>query len=95
VPNVVNVKRAEIATHVLVVRHEDRVGVLAHVLSALKDEQISVQEMENIVLGGAKAAIAQISVDKGPSEAALRTIRSNPHVFDVSVIALEREPAMA
>ena len=95
VPNVVNVKKAEIATHVLVVRHADKVGVLAHVLSALKEEEISVQEMENIVLGGATAAIAQISLDKEPSTKALETIRSNPNVFDASVFALEKEPAMA
>ncbi|MFQ3669451.1 MAG: phosphoglycerate dehydrogenase, partial [Fimbriimonadaceae bacterium] len=74
-PNVVNVKRAEIASHVLVVRHVDRVGVLAHVLGVLKEEGVNVQEMENIVLGGAKSAIAQISVDKAPSEAALRSIK--------------------
>lgn len=95
VPNVVNVKKAEIATHVLVVRHADKVGVLAHVLSALKEEEISVQEMENIVLGGATAAIAQISLDKEPSAKALEAIRSNPNVFDASVFALEKEPAMA
>lgn len=92
-PNVVNVKKAEIATHVLVVRHEDRVGVLADVLSVLKTEDISIQEMENIVLGGAHAAIAQISLDKQPGADALQTIKMNPFVFDANVFALEREPA--
>lgn len=95
VPNVVNVKKAEIATHVLIVRHADKVGVLAHVLGVLKEEGISVQEMENIVLGGATAAIAQISLDKEPSNGALDVIRSHPDVFDASVFALEKEPAMA
>lgn len=90
-PNVVNVKRAEVASHVLVVRHVDRVGVLAHVLGVLKEEGINVQEMENIVLGGAKSAIAQISVDKAPSESALRSIKLNEWVFDASVIAIDRE----
>ena len=33
VPNLVNVKRAEVATHLLVVRHVDRVGVLGRVCS--------------------------------------------------------------
>lgn len=90
VPNVVNVAKAEHATHVLVVRHADRVGVLAHVLGVLKDEEISVQEMENIILGGAMAAIAQISLDKKPTESALDHIRANDNVFDASVFALER-----
>lgn len=90
-PNVVNVKKAEIASHVLVVRHVDRVGVLAYVLGVLKEEGVNVQEMENIVLGGAKSAIAQISVDKAPSEAALRSIKLNEWVFDASIIAIDKE----
>lgn len=87
-PNVVNVKKAEVATHVLVVRHEDRVGVLAGIFDVLKREEISVQEMENIVLGGAHAAIAQISLDKEPSAAALKAIKMDPYVFDANVFAI-------
>ena len=90
VPNVVNVKRAEIATHLLVVRHLDRVGVLAHVLSVLKDEGVNVQEMENIVLGGAQAAIAQIALDKAPATDALLRMKMNENIFDASVFPLER-----
>lgn len=89
VPNVVNVKKAEIATHLLVVRHADKVGVLAHVFNVLKSEGVSVQEMENIVLGGAKAAIAQISTDKEPTPGALANIKQNTDIFDVSAIALK------
>jgi len=90
VPNVVNVKRGDIATHLLVVRHLDRVGVLAHVLGVLKDEGVNVQEMENIVLGGAKSAIAQISLDKSPSPDALLKVKMNENVFDASVFPIER-----
>lgn len=89
VPNVVNVQSAKSATHVLVLRHVDKVGVLAHVLGVLKDEGISVQEMENIVLGGAKAAIAQISLDKEPTIDALRRIKLHEHVFDASVMGAD------
>jgi len=90
VPNVVNIQRAEVATHVLVIRHLDRVGVLAHILGVLKDEGVNVQEMENIILGGAKSAIAQISVDKEPSPQAILGIKMNPNVFDASVFGIER-----
>ncbi len=89
-PNVVNIKRAEIATHLLVVRHIDRVGVLAGVLGKLKDEGVNVQEMENIILGGAKAAIAQISVDKEPSKETLLKIKLDDSVFDASVFPIRR-----
>ncbi len=89
-PNVVNVKRAEIATHLLVVRHIDRVGVLAGVLSQLKKESVNVQEMENIVLGGAKAAIAQIALDKEPSRELVQKIKMDNSVFDASVFPIQR-----
>jgi D-3-phosphoglycerate dehydrogenase len=88
VPNVVNVKKAETATHLLVVRHADRVGVLAHVFDVLKKEGVSVQEMENIVLGGAKAAIAQIATDKEPSQDAILSIKKNSDIFDANAFAL-------
>jgi D-3-phosphoglycerate dehydrogenase len=77
------------ATHLLVVRHLDRVGVLAHVLSVLKDEGVNVQEMENIVLGGAHAAIAQIAVDKAPSPSALTKIKLNDNIFDATAMPIE------
>ena len=42
--------------------------------------------MADLPLGGAKAAIAQISIDKDPSPSALRKIKLNENVFDASVI---------
>lgn len=89
-PNVVNVQRAANATHVMIVRHLDRVGVLAHVLGVLKDENVNVQEMENIVLGGAQAAIAQIALDKDLPDSAIAMIKSHPDIFDASVFPVGR-----
>jgi len=91
-PNLVNVKRAEVATHLLMVRHLDRVGVLAAVLGILKDEGVNVQEMENVILSGAKSAIAQISVDQAPSPEALLRIKMTEHVFDATTIKIAAEP---
>ncbi len=90
VPNVVNVRKAEIATHLIVVRHVDRVGVLASVLAVLKAEGASIQEMENIVLSGAKAAIAQMSLDKELTENGLYEIRQVSGVFDVGQFPISK-----
>ncbi len=89
-PNVVNIQLAAVASYLLVVRHLDRVGVLASILGILKDEGVNVQEMENIVLGGAKAAIAQIALDKEPTPEALLRMKMNENVFDASVLPIER-----
>ena len=68
VPNVVNLADNTPATHLLVVRHLDRPGVLAHVLNEIKRAQLNVQRMENIVFAGAEAAIG---FREGQSEQAL------------------------
>jgi D-3-phosphoglycerate dehydrogenase len=81
-PNTVNVRRREVAVALLVVRHLDRVGVLAEVFEILRDEGINVQEAENIILGSAQAAIAQISLDKPASEDALERLKRHPFVLD-------------
>ena len=65
-PNVVNLAKRTPATHMLIVRHHDRPGVLAHVFDALRNAHINVQETENIVFDGAEAAIARINVDAEP-----------------------------
>lgn len=63
IPNCVNLRKAPQGGHALVVRHEDRVGVLAGVFGALKAAGLNVQEMENQVFDGAKAACARILLD--------------------------------
>ncbi len=88
VPNVVNITKGAVATHLLVVRHQDKVGVLSHVLGVLKEEGVNVQEMENIILGGASSAIAQIALDKSPSADGLTAIKTHPSIFDANLIDL-------
>ena len=89
VPNCVNLARARHATHLLVVRHRDEVGVLAGVLTALRRAEINVQEMQNIVFQGALAACAHIQVHAEPADAVLHEIESNPAVYAVDVVAME------
>ena len=65
----------------IVVRHEDRVGVLAGVFKRLKEAGISVQEMENTVFEGARAASARIVCDKCPDTDQLSSIETCDGVF--------------
>jgi D-3-phosphoglycerate dehydrogenase len=88
-PNVVNLARKSPACCLLVVRHFDRVGVLAAVFDRLKKADINVQETENIVFDGAKAAVARISLSKAPSDAALDDIRkSSSDIIELSLLTL-------
>ncbi len=87
--NVVNLASKSPATHLLAVRHYDRVGVLAAVFDCLKKGGINVQETENIVFEGARAAIARIHVDRAPGSEVLDALRvCTPDVIDISLVAL-------
>jgi D-3-phosphoglycerate dehydrogenase len=91
VANAVNLTDRPPATHLLVVRHRDRVGVLAHVLGALRTAGISVQRMENIVFEGAAAACARIELDHGADAALLEQIRAgNADIFSLSLSKIAR-----
>ena len=80
-PNCVNVRVTPPECASLFVRHEDRVGVLAGVFKALKESGISVQEMENTVFRGAKAASARIVCDKCPQPEHLKAVEACDGVF--------------
>jgi D-3-phosphoglycerate dehydrogenase len=89
VPNVVNLARQSAATHMLVVRHRDRPGVLAHVFHHLRQAHLNVQETENIVFEGAEAAVARINLDGAPSAALCSQIKTgNAHVIDLQLVTL-------
>jgi len=91
VPNVVNLARRTPATHMLVVRHRDRPGVLAHVFAHLRAHALNVQETENVVFEGAEAAVARINLDGAPDAALLSAIRSgSSDVLDLQVIPVLR-----
>ncbi len=88
-PNVVNLARKTRATHLLVVRHFDRVGVLAEVFDKLKLAGINVQETENIVFDGAVAAVARIHLDQAPSDEVLTSIKNScADLIELSLLKL-------
>jgi D-3-phosphoglycerate dehydrogenase len=88
VPNVVNLALKTPATHVLVVRHRDRPGVLAHVFECLRSGGLNVQETENVIFEGAEAAVARINVDAAPAEKLLASIRGHQDIIDLHVVAI-------
>ncbi len=92
VPNVVNLARQTPATHMLVVRHRDKPGVLAHVFDHLRGGNLNVQETENIVFEGAEAAVARINLDGTPPPALCERIKAgNTDILDLQVVELSQE----
>jgi len=89
VPNVVNLARRTQASHMLVVRHRNRPGVLAHVFEHLRAEGINVLETENVIFEDAEAAVARINIDGAPSRSLLSGIRAgNDNFISLQLVAL-------
>ena len=84
--NCVNLAQKTQATHLLVVRHADRVGVLAGVLDSLRKASINVQEMENIIFRGSKAACAKIQLSCAPNADVINSLESSSDIFAASIV---------
>jgi D-3-phosphoglycerate dehydrogenase len=89
VPNVVNISASSWARYQIVVRHIEKTGALAHVLSVLKRHGIHVQELDNTVFEGGRAACAKIRVETRPSDACLREIMAfSSEILHVDLVSL-------
>jgi D-3-phosphoglycerate dehydrogenase len=90
IPNVVNLSEQTPARYLLIVRHRDRPGVLAHILNEIKAADINVQEMENVIFEGAQAAVARIGLDDWIGAEALALIRSgNQDIIELKLVPIE------
>jgi D-3-phosphoglycerate dehydrogenase len=88
VPGCVNVARRTPARARLVVRHLDKVGVIAGVLVAVREAGINAEEIRNTVFEEAVAASCAIDLDERPPDAVLEAIRARDeilfaHCFDL------------
>jgi len=89
VPNCVNVAGHTPARARLVVRHYDKVGVLANVLGLIREAGINVEEVRNTVFEEAQAASCAIDLDERPPDALVSRIRARSdevlfvHSFDL------------
>ncbi|HEY3322125.1 MAG TPA: 3-phosphoglycerate dehydrogenase family protein [Planctomycetota bacterium] len=84
-PNAVNICARSPAKYTLVVRHYDRVGVLASILDGLRRDEVNVEEMQNTVFEGAQAACCTLSLASEPSAETLKTIRENADVLQAEL----------
>jgi D-3-phosphoglycerate dehydrogenase / 2-oxoglutarate reductase len=89
VPNVVNLAKKTPASHMLVVRHRDRPGVLAHVFDHLRSGNINVQETENVIFEGAHAAVARINLDGAPPDSLLTAMQEgSADILDLHLVSI-------
>jgi len=83
--NIVNSRFKSKDGAILMVRHYNRVGVLAFVLDALREDGINVEDMENNIFTGSTAAIASLRLDKVPSAEVVSKIDSKEYIIQISI----------
>mgnify|MGYP006278309493 CR=1 FL=1 len=83
--NVVNIRQQPCDCKVMLVRHFNKVGVLANVLSEIRNEGINVEDMENTIFSNGAAAVATLKMDDEPSEALLNRLQEKENIIQVSL----------
>lgn len=87
VPNTVNLCAHSRSPAQLVIRHYDRIGVLADIFTILRENKINVQEMNNVIFEGENAACARITISNRPDPVVVDRIQKcNENIIQVSVL---------
>jgi D-3-phosphoglycerate dehydrogenase len=87
--NCVNLATRTTAKWQLTVRHYDRVGVLAFVMDKIRRAQINIQEVENVIFDGGKAASCRIALDQQLAPDLLQAIKGeNGDIIDLQLLQI-------
>ena len=87
--NCVNLASRTPAKCQLVVRHYDRVGVLAFVMDQIRRAGINIEEVQNVIFDGAAAASCRIQLSHEPATELLVSIgKGNPDIIGLDVLKL-------
>ena len=81
----VNSQERSTAPYNLVVRHFNRVGVMAGVLDELRSANINVEEMDNSIFSGGRAAVCTMKLDDCPSDEVMEKIRNVEDVIQAAL----------
>lgn len=84
-PNTVNLRERSNTDISLVVRHFNHVGILAGVLDEIRTAGINIEEMQNSIFEGGKAAVCTIKLDDMPSEQLVNNISAAENIINVSI----------
>ncbi len=84
------VNRAKItdANYQLVVKHFDKPGVLAGILDVIREGNINIEEIENIIFEGGIAACCTMKLMGPASTEMLKKMNDNPNVLSISHVAI-------
>jgi D-3-phosphoglycerate dehydrogenase len=79
--NVVNIRNRASTKYNLIVRHFNKVGVLAGVLDRLRDQNVNIEEMQNTIFNGGHAAICTLKLDSNLSDELVVELNDNKEII--------------
>jgi len=84
------VNRAKItdAKYQLVVKHYDKPGVLAAVLNIIREANINIEEIENVIFEGGIVACCTMKLRNPLSQELLNQIKNNENVLSISHVVI-------
>ena len=84
----VNRAKATDAHYQLVVKHYDKPGVLASIMDVLREGDINLEEVENIIFDGGLVACCTMKLRSPATGEMLEAIRNNPNVISYSHVTI-------
>jgi D-3-phosphoglycerate dehydrogenase len=84
------INRAKItdAKYQLVVKHFDKPGVLASILDLIREGNINIEEIENVIFEGGIAASCTMKLKSPVTADKLKAMQENPDVLSISHVSL-------
>lgn len=82
--NVVNLQQQSPAINKLVVRHYNKVGVLAGILDELRGANINIEEMQNIIFKDGSAASCTLRLDDSVSSELLKKLAKMESIIQIT-----------
>src|SRR5512133_3937070 len=88
--NGVNLAKRTPAKWQLIVRHYDRVGVLAFVMDQIRRAGINLEEVQNVIFDGAAAASCRIQLNAEPAPDLLEAIKAgNQNIIGLELLRID------
>ncbi len=81
----VNNQEKSPAPYKLIIRHYNKIGALAGVLDELRAANVNIEEMENSIFSGGKAAVCSLKLDQKPDSAVLDKIKAMDAVIQTTL----------
>jgi D-3-phosphoglycerate dehydrogenase len=83
--HVVNIREKTVSKYNLVVRHYNKVGVLAGVLDSLKDQDVNIEEMQNTIFSCGTTATCTLKLDSQPSKEIIEALNGEKDIIHVEL----------